>query len=78
MNAQLAQGTRWVYVGPGPDRNVMHLVTSVDQVAKEVTTWSAPSKNPEEGGQSFLGSIQDFLHFFRPTAGPATTTTVNQ
>lgn len=77
-----AQGQRWVYVGPGDGRNVVHLVTSVDKdpASKEVTitTWSAPAKDPEECGQSFLGEFQDFLRFFRPMAGPATTTSVNQ
>jgi hypothetical protein len=61
--AQIKTGTVWVYLGLGDGKNVRHTVTSVDN--GEVTTWSEPSRNPEEGGQSWIGNINDFRRHFR-------------
>ena len=65
-DAEIKTRTVWVYLGPGDGRNVKHTVTSVGN--NEVTTWSEPSRNQEEGGQSWLGNINDFRRHFRKVA----------
>lgn len=64
MNSnQIKTGTVWVYLGPGHGKNVRHIVTSV--IDGVVTTWGDPSTKPEEGGNCWLGTTNDFLRHFR-------------
>lgn len=63
---QISYGTSWVYVGFGKVKNCRHKVISVNE--RQVTTWGEPSPNPEEGGQSWLGTPNDFRRQFRRIA----------
>lgn len=66
MSAQIEikPGSRWVYTGPSGTQNMVHLVTSVEP--HEITTWSRPSLKPDEGGEAWLGDVNDFRRYFRP------------
>lgn len=61
----LKQGTAWRYVGNGPGRQLLHLVTWVTR--EEVTTWSEPVKAGTEAvsGYSWHGPVTDFLREFK-------------
>ncbi len=61
----LKQGTAWRYVGEGPGRNLLHLVTWVTR--DEVTTWSEPVKAGTEAvsGYAWHGSLTAFLRDFK-------------
>ncbi len=62
-DAQIKVGTVWVYLGPGDGKNLRHTIISTKN--NEITTWSEPSKNPDEGGQTWLGNVNDFRRHFR-------------
>ena len=67
---RLEAGTQWVYAGVANslqgDKSCgrRHTVTSVSKQEDCVTTWSDPT-GPKGGGDSWMGSISQFLDQFR-------------
>jgi hypothetical protein len=54
--------TVWKYVGNEGTKDAVHLVVQAE--GGEIITWSEPSKNANEGGDSWMGDESNFLKNF--------------
>lgn len=66
MKNIITKNSLWLYAGPGDGKGLKHMVLGVEH--GNVTTWSEPDRDPENGGYSWRGSADDFIQQFKPCA----------
>ena len=66
MKNIITKNSWWLYVWPVGGKRLKHVVVEVEP--GNVTTWSEPDREPENGGYSWRGSSDDFIQQFKPCA----------